>query len=517
VFLAFVTWGAPLSKIQPIVQGLDYQYRHFWVEAARLLYDDSPVHRVALEHPDVPAWDDVVSFYKRQVPDYYNRGIEADHFQLKFHVDGRDVIQGEDLADPRFIGTKSHSLLERLAAATNGGSVPKRFTLITSWQIDQSDALYSLISGGYGPIRLDRLFEGGPQSAVGKLRDNWRASLGLSNIDDLRPLLSHLAIHSGLPTWMLETNLECALVRAHLKPVDIASARHSYADLARAFIDRDDIDFDAAHLREVCDREGLFATDPSPRPANGPRPLAVASFVRYAAHLEDEADALDLVPWFTGRSPAPGMNWDTDILPELEGFLGSRVKSGGQYDLHLDCHLSLGYAAGYLLSKSGADVAPVQGGGQQRFAWRPSNRNGAAATWEQRDVALGRGKDVAVAIEVAQSVQSDVEMYCRAHLPEVGRLLVLSVPGGPGRGAIRDADHAKGLAIDAIRTVRGWRTIDERSGRLHLFAAIPNGLMFFLGEEGPVLGPTTIYEYDFDAMRPGGYQPGLSLPRGAGN
>ena len=54
----------------------------------------------------------------------------------------------------------------------------------------------------------------------------------------------------------------------------------------------------------------------------------------------------------------------------------------------------------------------------------------------------------------------------------------------------------------------------ERGGRLHLFAAAPNALSFLMGREAPVLGATTVYEYDFDSMGVGAYSPGVSLPEG---
>ena len=500
-----------MSSIASIIQGLDYQYRHIWIEAARLLFPDSVVERVCLEHEGVKAWDDVVTFYKKPVLDYRGRGMLAEHFQLKYHVDGRATIRAEDLANPKFTGAEHYSLLNRLAEATVPGTPLRRFSLVTSWQIDQADPLFLLVSNGEGQILQERLFTGSAVSPMGKVRDVWRGHLGLSSNDDLRPIIGSLAIMSGIPERHLEERLEARLTKAGLVAVDPASARHAYADLAKAFIDQGNTEFDANTLLDVCKREKL-CVEPRTSLADAGRELAITCFPRYAAHPEDEADALDLVPLFEGRALAPGIGWDADVVPQIDAFLQERVRTGGRYELNLDCHVSAAYAAGYLLSRSGADIAPVQVG-RTRTVWRPDGAN-ALAAWELREVRLGDGGDVAVAIEIAQPVADDVETYCKANLPEVGRVLTLSLPGGPSRTGVRDGDHAKALALAALREIRDARTSHERAGRLHLFAAVPNALAFFMGQEGRVLGRTTVYEYDFDSMLPGAYSPGASLPPG---
>jgi hypothetical protein len=41
---------------------------------------------------------------------------------------------------------------------------------------------------------------------------------------------------------------------------------------------------------------------------------------------------------------------------------------------------------------------------------------------------------------------------------------------------------------------------------------MPNGFTFLLGREARLLGPSAIYEHDFDRMQPGGYLPGMQFP-----
>ena len=70
-------------------------------------------------------------------------------------------------------------------------------------------------------------------------------------------------------------------------------------------------EFDADHLREVCEREGLLL--PARAVAAPETQLAITTFARYAAHPEDDENWLNLVPLFEGRSLAPGLTWDGDV------------------------------------------------------------------------------------------------------------------------------------------------------------------------------------------------------------
>lgn len=99
------------------------------------------VQRVSIEQPTIKAFDDVVTDYAVPRLDAHGRSLESDHYQLKFHVDFRRDFGGLDLSTPRFINASRYSLLQRAAAATNGGEIPSRLTLVTSWLIRNDDPL----------------------------------------------------------------------------------------------------------------------------------------------------------------------------------------------------------------------------------------------------------------------------------------------------------------------------------------------------------------------------------------
>src|SRR5262245_58618037 len=146
------------SSVRAGILGLDYQHRGFWIEACRLFVASPVVEQVGLEKPELRAFDDVVTGYRTQVWDAHGRLIDGDHYQYKFHVNYAREICGRDLTDPRFIHARKYSLLDRLVVATNGGEIPRRLTLVSPHDIDNSDPLRYLISPQNGEMVLDPLF-----------------------------------------------------------------------------------------------------------------------------------------------------------------------------------------------------------------------------------------------------------------------------------------------------------------------------------------------------------------------
>jgi hypothetical protein len=47
--------------------------------------------------------------------------------------------------------------------------------------------------------------------------------------------------------------------------------------------------------------------------------------------------------------------------------------------------------------------------------------------------------------------------------------------------------------------------------RTHVFSAAPNAFSFFFGQHQKTIGPVTLYEWDFDGLRGGGYNLSLSI------
>lgn len=89
--------------------------------------------------------------------------------------------------------------------------------------------------------------------------------------------------------------------------------------------------------------------------------IGIKSFTRGAVHLEDETMCLSLLEKFDGRNLKNGYDWNNDIYPKLRGFLIANTNNKHAYQVFLDTHASLAFAAGQVLdSKSGINVFPIQ-------------------------------------------------------------------------------------------------------------------------------------------------------------
>lgn len=494
--------------------GMDYQHRSFWIEACRLFIESPLVQRVALEKKDLRAFDDVVTSYSRPVLDAHNRSIDGDHLQAKFHVSYAHEIRGRDLIEPGFIGATRYSLLDRVAGATRGGEIPRRLTLVTPWDIDNSDPLRILVSPRDGEMNVEALFRASALPEVRDLREAWRTAL--SDVGDARlaEILRHLRIRANVPTYRLDEKLEWRLKNAGLVPLDPTSGLDRYVALAEGFINGGTHEHDAMGLEAVLRREKLWVGRP-PQDPDRPGQLGIKSFSPFAYELEDDALVLNLLPYFHGRDTNAEVEWDRDLLPRLRAYLGEHVRAVGRYELHLDTHLSVSFAAGYLLDKADATVTPIQripSGG--RIPWPASAATVPGPLWEAlRMIKVGDGTEVALAVEVTHEVADDIAIYARRELPAVGHILVMTVAGGPGRTSVRDGAHAHALAAALVASVQPHRRAEARSRPIHIFAAAPGALMFLIGRGSAPWGPTVTYEYDFPNRAPGAYSPAFHLPR----
>lgn len=496
--------------VRSIIQGLDYQARWFWLEAARLFRHEPVVRRVALEAIGyAKSFDDVVTVPIRSDRNAWGQQVDIDLYQAKFKVVHTKRITPADLIDPTFIGATRWSLLDKLARGQRvmaAAGLAGRYSIVTPWKIDDDLQAFTTTNG---ELDLDALFQGGDGSAPGRIRKPWRDHLGLATDGDLRRVLEPFRLFESSPL-QVDRTLEAMLDSVGLSLVPTGGLSHPYVDLAHGFVKGRQREFDEPTLRAILNDAGLWrpATDPLPG-----HPLAIRSRRPFAAHLEDEArDLLDLVPLFHARSIATGVDWNSDIAPGIAAFLESRITAGETYRLYLDAHNAIAFAAGWNLAHSGAEVVPMQRTGPALVPWPSAGAVPDEPLWESwEQVMPSGGHDIALALGVTHDVRADVEAYVDAHLPAVGRIIGLTVPN-PTPTSVRDGAHAFGLAEAVVAHVTRERTLAERGGRLHVFAAAPNALVFFLGRLGRPLGPTTIYEFDFDRRTLGAYTPAITLP-----
>ncbi|MEV7683078.1 SAVED domain-containing protein [Streptomyces sp. NPDC088341] len=107
---------------------------------------------------------------------------------------------------------------------------------------------------------------------------------------------------------------------------------------------------------------------------------------------------------------------------------------------------------------------------------------------------IGQGDEIAVAIAIAiaTDLTKDVLEYLREQNLPVGKLIVLTPPGGTAQdGSVPDSTAANALAV-GIRD--HLRQSTRRARHMHLFLACPMGLAVLLGNRWNRLCQTVVYE-----------------------
>jgi SMODS-associated and fused to various effectors sensor domain len=83
---------------------------------------------------------------------------------------------------------------------------------------------------------------------------------------------------------------------------------------------------------------------------------------------------------------------------------------------------------------------------------------------------------------------------------EIGTLLLVSLSGGASGASVKSGSHAMKIAEEVVAFVRRAK---QQASMLHFFIAAPNGFTFFLGQHQQAMGPSNVYEWDFEGSRSG--------------
>lgn len=502
-------------SVAAINQGGEYQALLFWLEASRLFMPYSPVGQVGYEHQIVRSFDDVVVLYSRPVLDEWGDPVSADYYQSKFHVTYNGAFTYSNLIDPAFISAETVSLLQRLHDARQSHAADgrgARFFITSPWHVDPDDPLGKIVSATNGELRLDKLFP--PGRGLARVLQSWRRHLKVDSDDELRMTLRPFRIWAGvLPLDLLRRMVNRELQAAGFRPIQDDSRIFQYTELIRNLHAEGRTLFTQADLRAAAERENLWLGTPTLDEAV---PLGIRSFLRRAEYMEDHTERmLCLTKYFNGRDIREARLWQETIYPEVNGFLRAATARPATYHLYLEAHNSIAFASGYELDR-GVDVAPVQNTDRGRVVWRPSAGLSAADDDLLEVIEMGpesssAGKAVAVALGVTRDIIEDVRLFVRENLPEVGRIVYCAAKPSPSRTVVRDADHGVRL-VEQVTGIIQSRSAEERQARQHVFASVPNALMFWLGQRARGFGRTVVYEYDFERNTPGGYSPGLEFP-----
>lgn len=489
-----------------------YQARVFWHNALNMLATDSVVVEVTFEADAPKAFDDVVVKYDPPIPGSGPLRVPATYHQVKWHVEKGGRFSYSDFIDPDFIGATSVSLLQRLRDAKKIAPPGSQFDFVTTYRIKDDDPLSPLISGNDNSILIDRLFDGTTdRSKTGKIRKLWREHLGLSTDDELKEIVSGLRIFDGqksLEDLREEINLRAQVVGALTCRTN---SDFRYDGLAQALKSRRLSSFTRETLRAVLQEEGLLSD--VIRAADPALQVAIRTFHGLAADLSSASpeNTLSLTDAFTQRYLRDDQSWQADIGPRVRTFLTEMVRKSGQLRLTLDAHASIAFLAGSVLDvKSGVDVTLVQKGRVGLREWRADDGSEkGSAGLSVATHKLGDGVEMAVAIGISRSTEAATAAYAAKELPNVGTLLTLAMPTGPGQQNVAGGGHAAALAEQIANAIRDARS--DPDALVHIFAACPNSVLFFLGQEHRGIAPCVVYEFDFDRAGNKSYQPSFVI------
>jgi hypothetical protein len=499
-----------LESVGARVEGDVFQGLFFWREAARLLIPESPVIRVDLEHDAADGVDDVAVFYASPGVEAGGFHATADYYQLKYHVDQRDEYTADAIIDPQFIKA-TRSFLQRFHGAyqkVRADHSALRLHLASNWRWG-GDPLGKHLREYDGALP-DEFFTSGPRSQVGQIREAWRSHLALDR-DEFERFARCLRFQTDFfGRRMFRELVHDRLARAGLRPPpdDIASSR--YESLTQRFLIDRHASFDRDTFRQLCETEQLFAEEKDERRSHT---IGVRSFMRFAENLDEEAAVVvSVVDQFSGRHPKTERSWnaasDTVRRALSEPLLHKELRSR-EHELLLECHESLALLSGYELSNnSGALVYPVQKPG--RVVWKPAGTF-TGDLWVREDRALETSSaDLIVTLSATRDVRRDVEAFVASTSLPAARRLDLWPATGISQSAINGADHAFALAAGFVEELQ--RARPSRTSIVHLFAAAPNALLFFIGQQREALGRIQFYEFDYSLERDGSYAASIAIP-----
>ena len=459
------------------VAGDRYQWLVAWQGCVTALHDaataaNNPVVSVGVEVDDAGNLDDVV-IRRRRPPHSYK--------QVKYAVDSRSPANTEYLTTPSRTG--GPSILRKIAAAwrqlTDTGD-PVELAIVTNRAPAPADPL---ISGRDARTRLllPHASQGGPRSERGKARASWAEAADLTE-NELLDLLAVLDFDLARDRLHLEETVKLTMHVAGLRGDDTAVAAGADWVAEQVVAGRRALGLDA--IQQAVDARALRAG-----PARAVVSVAtlipdrLAGQAAYAIDWVDRFDGLDAYAKRRPKAPATWQQLQTDI-EAIPAHLGAASHVAITGSLRLATAFTVGAA---LRMVTNTDIGVVQRG----TLWSSDAPYTAPATPTLAEYEIGQGEDIAIGIEVATKITSDVQTFLRDRQIPAGRLVILGPPNGPRDNAVGSPEEACALAVGIRDAVR--RAVRNHQ-RVHLFLAGPMGLALLLGHRWNRVAPTVVYE-----------------------
>lgn len=243
-------------------------------------------------------------------------------------------------------------------------------------------------------------------------------------------------------------------------------------------------------------------------------PIGIKSFTRGTQNMVEETEYyLPLNNLFDGRIIKDGYDWNKDIYKRVENFLISNTEKSKAYQLCLDAHASIAFAAGRILdTKEGIDIFPIQKTADKgTVLWDlKSLAKTESINWHfSNEIYKNNQYDTALILNISHQIYEDVIEFIKENKLPIGCIINCNLDKGSAINlSIGDGDQAKVLANFVNEAIKK-RKVLERQATLHIFAAAPNGFMFFLGQYSRGFGKFILYEYDLEQQSSCSYSPSI--------
>lgn len=495
-----------------------FQARMFWLHAARLLDEHSPIVRVGFES-GLKGFDDIwVEYDPARAPqDHLGNSLTIERMQCKWHATP-GTFTHEDLIHPDYINATSTSMLERALGAFQTDQAEgkvSRLVLVTNHMINPQDTLHRHIRSKSLNLDVDGLFVGRTtRSATGRLRKLWREHLKVDDAE-LRALCTHLGFHLTRDSLDAVRGMLDDVCRANgLVRPEPNSSSTIYDSNVFEWVGQRRMVFDRESLRDKCAQEGLLAH----KTAASRLIFGVKSFEHPLDRLENRCvEVLNLVSEFDDRAIRNTAAWRDTLVPRIKDFLLRVPAPDGRVRIAIEVHATLAFAAGVVLDTKSGRLAELEQRSPVLKIWAADDEvlAGNSITWEFEEHVLDpTGHGTACAVSLTRDTEGAVRHYARVNNLKFRRLLLAQPVGGPSAQAVVSGAHANTLAEQLATKVKLDREADliDRTERYHLFISAPNAFAFYLGRQAAMLKPLTLYEFDFGYQVDGSYRPSLSYP-----
>jgi len=466
------------------LKGDDYQHLYSWFELLNLLNPTTPYEFGYVEHPSAGAADDVTLHSKHP-------GMATKFTQLKFHVDHKSQYSCSSLIEIPKPG--SASLLQKLFDSwrklRNRGNQRVEIWLVSNWTYAEDIGCFISDAGHFSEI----FYKGGPKSNAGKLRAQWIAALGATNVEfeqfcrDLRLRLGF----GGLTE--VEERVEERMTRYGLRIG--AVARANVLDIVRGWIKKggDFKRIDSSVLERVIKERDLKAADVE-------QPKVSLIIHGWAKRGYDLAPTIEL-DWtqffdFDTRTIASPEVWSQRLIPDLNHAkkqLGA-TPNGTYIDFRAKLPLTASLVVGRVFSEAlGFRFRVEQPSSGETFLWRSdAARSGYQVNVTEVELAASGDAGI-VSLSITGDSKPEVQHMISSSSVSFRSWMDISPEAGASGRSIKSAGDAVSIAEQLKELTKKFR---QKNGlkTVHMVLYCPATVALFAGQRLNALGDVITYE-----------------------